>query len=182
MTGVQTCALPISEFLEKACGQDVAFRKQVEGLLAAHFRTGEFLNVPAAEQLKARSTGDNTITMNRDSVSAGKNGDEEPESLHFLTPTNRPDSLGRIGHYEVLQVLGKGAFGIVFRAFDDVLQRVVAVKVMAPQVASTSPARKRFLREARSSAQVRHENVVQDRKSTRLNSSHRSLSRMPSSA
>ena len=41
------------------------------------------------------------------------------------------------------------------------LQRVVAVKVMAPQLAATSPARKRFLREARSSAQVRHENVVQ---------------------
>jgi formylglycine-generating enzyme required for sulfatase activity len=41
------------------------------------------------------------------------------------------------------------------------LQRVVALKVMAPQLAATSPARKRFLREARSSAQVRHENVVQ---------------------
>src|SRR5262249_22860406 len=46
-------------------------------------------------------------------------------------------------------------------AFDDVLQRVVAVKVMAPQLAATSPARKRFVREARSSAQVRHEHVVQ---------------------
>ena len=38
---------------------------------------------------------------------------------------------------------------------------MVALKVMAPQLAATSPARKRFLREARSSAQVRHENVVQ---------------------
>jgi hypothetical protein len=46
-------------------------------------------------------------------------------------------------------------------AFDQMLQRVVALKVMAPQLAATSPARKRFLREARSSAQVRHENVVQ---------------------
>ena len=52
----------------------------------------------------------------------------------------------------MLQVLGRGGFGIVFRAFDDMLQRVVAVKVMAPQLAATSPARKRFLREARSSA------------------------------
>jgi serine/threonine protein kinase len=63
--------------------------------------------------------------------------------------------------YEVLQILGRGGFGIVFRAFDEMLQRVVALKVMAPQLAATSPARKRFLREARSSAQVRHENVVQ---------------------
>ena len=58
-------------------------------------------------------------------------------------------------------MLGQGGFGIVFRAFDEMLQRVVAVKVLAPQLAATSPARKRFLREARSSAQVRHENVVQ---------------------
>ena len=85
--------------------------------------------------------------------------DDEP--LTFLAPPTRPDSLGRIGHYEVLQVLGQGGFGIVFRAFDEMLQRVVAVKVLAPQMAATSPARKRFLREARSSAQVRHENVVQ---------------------
>ena len=90
---------------------------------------------------------------------SGAAGDEIP--LGFLTPSNRPDSLGRIGHYEVLQVLGHGGFGIVFRAFDDVLQRVVAVKVLAPQLAATSPARKRFLREARTSGAIRHENVVQ---------------------
>ncbi len=86
---------------------------------------------------------------------------EPDDALTFLTPPRRPDSLGRIGHYEVLEVLGKGGFGIVFRAFDETLQRVVAVKVLAPQLAATSPARKRFLREARSSAKVRHENVVQ---------------------
>src|SRR5262249_3077252 len=58
------------------------------------------------------------------------------------------------------EVLGRGGFGVVFRAFDEALQRVVAVKVLAPEMAA-SPARKRFLREARSSARVRHDNVVQ---------------------
>ena len=87
--------------------------------------------------------------------------DDEDSALDFLQPSTRPDSLGRIGHYEVLEVLGQGGFGIVFRAFDETLQRVVAIKVLAPQMAATSPARKRFLREARSSAKVRHENVVQ---------------------
>jgi eukaryotic-like serine/threonine-protein kinase len=38
---------------------------------------------------------------------------------------------------------------------------VVALKVLAPQLAVSSPPRKRFVREARSSAKVRHENVVQ---------------------
>ena len=64
--------------------------------------------------------------------------DEEP--LTFLAPPTREGALGRIGHYEVLQVLGKGGFGFVFRAFDEVLQRVVAFKVLAPTIAATSPA------------------------------------------
>lgn len=148
-------------YLDKACGVDSEFRRQVEALLASHFRSGEFLDVPAAEQIKAVSNRDDTVTVQGDSESAKKTSDEESEGLEFLTPSTRPDSLGRIGHYEVLQILGKGGFGIVFRAFDDILQRVVAVKVMAPQLAATSPARKRFLREARTAAAVRHENVVQ---------------------
>ena len=81
--------------------------------------------------------------------------------LGFLQPPGRPDALGSLGHYEVLEVIGRGGFGIVFRAFDKTLERVVAIKVLAPEMAATSPARKRFLREARAAAQVRHENVVQ---------------------
>src|SRR4029077_13464102 len=92
---------------------------------------------------------------------AGENGSSDAEALTCLAPSSRPHCPGRVGHYEVLQVLGRGGFGIVFRAFDETLQRVVALKVMAPQLAAPSPAGKRFLREARSSAKVRHENVVQ---------------------
>lgn len=95
-------------------------------------------------------------------VQVTKPADSTPElNLQFLQPGLRPDSLGRLGHYEVLAVLGQGGFGIVFRAFDDVLQRVVAVKVLAPEMAASSPARKRFLREARAAAPIRHPNVVQ---------------------
>ena len=172
-------------YLDKTCGEDAAFRRQVEALLAAHFKSGEFLDVPAAEQGQADSrhdntvahegdapsprrpsekggkADDNTVAHEGDAVPAARDREDEGDELPFLTPSSRPDSLGRLGHYEMLQVLGKGGFGIVFRAFDETLQRVVAVKVMAPQIATLSPARKRFLREARSSAQVRHENVVQ---------------------
>ncbi|HVK14721.1 MAG TPA: serine/threonine-protein kinase, partial [Gemmataceae bacterium] len=148
-------------YLDGACGTDGDLRRQVEALLASHFRSGEFLDVPAAEQIQAAAAEGDTATHRGDAVSAETDPDDERNGLSFLAPSARPDSLGRIGHYEVLQVLGRGGFGIVLRALDDVLQRVVAVKVMAPQIATLSPARKRFVREARSSAAVRHENVVQ---------------------
>jgi formylglycine-generating enzyme required for sulfatase activity/serine/threonine protein kinase len=90
-----------------------------------------------------------------------KTGSGFQDDLGFLQPSVRPASLGRLGHYEVLQVLGKGGFGVVLRAFDEDLQRVVAIKVLFPQLATTSPARKRFLREARTAAGIHHDNVVQ---------------------
>src|SRR5262249_33281706 len=108
-----------------------------------------------AEVMAGALAGGSTQTLAADTAG------ERDDALAFLAPSDKPDSLGRIGHYEVLEVLGKGGFGIVFRAFDDVLQRVVAVKVLAPQMAATSPARKRFLREARAAAAVKHDNVVQ---------------------
>ncbi len=60
----------------------------------------------------------------------------------YLQPSDKPDSLGRLGHYEIQQVLGRGAFGIVLKALDEKLQRVVAIKALAPEMASTSPARR----------------------------------------
>jgi len=47
--------------------------------------------------------------------------------LDFLQPPGRPGSLGMLGHYEVLEFLGRGAFGMVFRSFYTVLELVVAV-------------------------------------------------------
>lgn len=132
--------------LEAACAGDAELRRQVEQMLDAHPKLGDFLKGPVAEHLLAAPE---------------KSGDDEDGDLDFLEPATRPESLGRLGHFEVLEVLGKGGFGIVYRALDDSLQRLVAIKVLAPQLATTSPARKRFLREARAAAQVRHENVVQ---------------------
>ncbi len=156
-------------FLAEACGDDPARRKRLEGLLMAHARAANFLEHPRGAAHDPDHGATEALTGNPDpgvgvaaaQTTGGDNGAPDDEPLTFLTPPTRPDALGRLGHYEVLQVLGRGGFGIVFRAFDEMLQRVVALKVMAPQLAATSPARKRFLREARSSAQVRHENVVQ---------------------
>jgi len=153
-------------FLDRSCGSDAELRVRVEALLRSHVPDGSFLGTPAAVVPDPHHAATHSFSPDPDHAvtrTGGTPGDAEKDEvpLGFLTPSTRPDSLGRIGHYEILQVLGQGAFGIVFRAFDDVLHRIVAVKVLSPQMAATSPARKRFLREARSSAQVRHENVVQ---------------------
>ena len=144
-------------YLDRACGGDAGLRDRVESLLRSHDPANSFLGSPAVK-LPGLDTG---ATQEVGSAATPGDAHKADDDLAFLSPSTRPDSLGRLGHYEVLQVLGRGGFGIVFRAFDDILQRVVAVKVMAPQIATLSPARKRFLREARSSAAVRHENVVQ---------------------
>jgi formylglycine-generating enzyme required for sulfatase activity len=152
-------------FVAEACGGDLHLQSRVEALLRAHDQPDSLLDAPLVappdpEHAATRAYAPNPgAEATGTSASGTDTSDDEP--LTFLSPATRSDSLGRLGHYEMLQVLGRGGFGIVFRAFDDMLQRVVAVKVMAPQIATLSPARKRFLREARSSAAVRHENVVQ---------------------
>ena len=148
-----------AKYLEGACEGDVELRARVEALLRADDQPDSLLDQPTVAPYDHNPAVATTIAKTITHESGAAADDEVP--LGFLAPATRPDSLGRIGHYDVLQVLGNGGFGIVFRAFDDVLHRVVAVKVLSPQMAATSPARKRFLREARSSAQVRHENVVQ---------------------
>jgi serine/threonine-protein kinase len=65
-----------------------------------------------------------------------------------------------LGGYEILELLGRGGMGIVFKGRDRKLERLVAVKVLSPDLASSTTARKRFLGEARSAAAVTHEHVV----------------------
>jgi eukaryotic-like serine/threonine-protein kinase len=157
--------------LDQFCGGDVVLRARIEALLESHESPSQFLNIPAVEQFKSTASptgqptaiqpkpGDAGHVLRQDDDSDGELTVEL--DLCFLRPSSKPDSIGTLGHYEILQVLGQGAFGIVFRAFDEKLHRLVAIKVLNPSLAATSPPRKRFLREARSAAAIRHENIVQ---------------------
>jgi serine/threonine protein kinase len=77
-----------------------------------------------------------------------------------LDPAAWPGSIGRVAHYEVLEVVGRGAMGVVVRAYDSQLCRTVALKLMSPQLMLSSQARERFFREARAAAGINHPNVV----------------------
>ncbi|MGB7343637.1 MAG: protein kinase [Pirellulaceae bacterium] len=80
--------------------------------------------------------------------------------LDFLDPPSREGELGMLGHYRVIDQLGKGGMGFVFRAEDTRLQRTVALKVMNRKIAATPNSRARFTSEARAMAAVHHDNVA----------------------
>jgi serine/threonine protein kinase len=80
--------------------------------------------------------------------------------LETLAPTDDPQYVGRIGEYEISGIIGCGGMGAVFKGFDRSLNRVVAIKVMAPHLASSGAARQRFAREAQAAAAMTHDNVI----------------------
>jgi serine/threonine protein kinase len=67
----------------------------------------------------------------------------------------------RIGRYQVLERVGKGGMGVLYRGFDPVLDREVAIKLMhADFTEDTEQMRPRFYREARAAAKLNHRNIV----------------------
>jgi serine/threonine protein kinase/WD40 repeat protein len=80
----------------------------------------------------------------------------------FLEPPDpaHPETIGRMGPYEILEVLGRGGMGVVLKARDPGLDRIVAIKVLTPALAHGGNARRRFAREARAVAAVGHEHIV----------------------
>lgn len=75
------------------------------------------------------------------------------------SPTH-PETLGRLGRYEVEKVIGFGGMGIVLRGFDRELHRPVAIKMISPRLMSNGTAKERFLREAKAAGAILHPNVI----------------------
>src|SRR5258708_7463738 len=130
-----------SSYLDEACAGDSELRQRVQALLKSHEEAADFLGKLAPERLVEDLAAQHTETETRGTTPTGGGGDD---ALEFLAPSEQSGSLGRLGHYEVQEVIGRGGMGIVFRALDKKLHRVVAIKVMAPQLAASATARKRF--------------------------------------
>jgi serine/threonine protein kinase/tetratricopeptide (TPR) repeat protein len=123
-------------FLTRACGEDAELRSEVQSLLASHDDERPFLEaspVPGAAHALAAALDDT------DERSAGL----EPGS--------------RIGQYEVLDCLGTGGMGEVYRARDTRLDRFVALKIV--HESATGRSADRVLREARAASALNHPNI-----------------------
>ena len=81
-------------------------------------------------------------------------------AVDFLEPSDDAASLGRLGEYEIVEVIGRGGMGIVLKGFQKELHRFVAVKVLAPHLATSGAARRRFAREAQATAAVVNPHVM----------------------
>jgi WD40 repeat protein len=83
-----------------------------------------------------------------------------PLDILFPDPPTVAGALGRLESYHILAELGQGAFGVVFKAYDEKLDCLVALKVLKPELAASVAERTRFEDEARKAAAVRHDHVV----------------------
>jgi len=66
----------------------------------------------------------------------------------------------KIGKYDVIEILGKGGMGVVYKAMDNLIERVVAIKMMTGGFAENPDLLKRFYREAKSTGMLQHPNIV----------------------
>jgi len=139
--------------LDAACEGSPDRRLRVEALLKAYDDAGSFLQQPAGDWRNPPST-----------AAAGASG-EPSVDIHgipngLLEPSDKPGCLGTLGPYEVQEFLGRGGMGVVMRALDPKLNRVVAIKVLAPELGAQVTSRRRFLREAQAAAAISHPHVV----------------------
>jgi eukaryotic-like serine/threonine-protein kinase len=128
-------ALPAAEragFIERECA-DGALRSELTSLLASHESAPDFLERLGADVLPAA-----LAALSTDTVAATR----------------------VIGRYEILERIGGGGMGIVYKARDPALDRLVALKLLPPHLVADAEARARLIREARAASALDHPNIA----------------------
>ena len=71
-----------------------------------------------------------------------------------------PEIRATIGRYQIVEELGRGGMGIVYKGHDPILERPVAIKILSQELVQNSEAKDRFIREAQASARLNHPNIT----------------------
>lgn len=119
-------------FLDRACSEDRALRSQVDSLLESDLLEWDLIEKPALESA--------AILL----------ADEE----NRLTPGQK------IGHYEIVELIGKGGMGEVYLTRDLVLNRMVALKLLPSEYTQDADRLRRFQREAQTVSALNHPNIL----------------------
>src|SRR3990172_10834020 len=92
--------------------------------------------------------------------------DFEDPAVVWREPEGEIPMIGQtISHYKIIEKLGEGGMGVVYKAHDEKLNRVVAMKFLPTRAIISEDDRLRFVREAQVAASLNHPNI--DRKNTR---------------